>query len=126
MEPFADVDDVQAAWLGAPLTDTQLSAAPILLAYASAVLRSRFKTIDARVTSGALDGDLPRLVAVQMVKRVLENPASTVESETAGPFTVRYRDVADLLTLTDAEIRLLVPASKRAGVRSIRATSWSA
>lgn len=70
--PLALPADVASAWR--PLNPAELVVAETHLDYASALIRSAFPGVDARVASNDLDASIPRYVATAMVKRVLSNP----------------------------------------------------
>lgn len=116
--PFATVDDVDAL---RPLDSDERDRAGVLLVYASATIRKPMPDIDARIASGDLDADLPRLVAVQMVIRVLRNPDG-VRQETVGPSSISYDTSAALgqLVLTDDELAILLPNPTGIGIGTAR------
>lgn len=118
MTAFADINDVEDTWLGAPLTTAQQAVADRLVVYASALVRARFANIDTRIAAGTLDPALARLAVVQMVIRVLRNP-ELVRSKSIDDYTVTYAEegLAAELEITNAETRLLRSRTvKRVGI----------
>ena len=108
MADFASTADVAARWR--PLSAAETTVATALITDASAVLRARVPTIDARVTAGDLPVALPRSVCVQMVLRVLRNPDGLV-SEQIDDYGIRRADSATgTLYVTDDELSLLTEA----------------
>ena len=121
MADFATVADLTARWRS--LSDEESSLALTLLADASAVIRNRFPDIDTRVSDGDLSADMPMIVAVNMVKRVLLNP-SGVKQETTGPYsaTFQFEVMAGYLVLSKNDEAMLAasPAAASTPAKSIR------
>lgn len=108
MASLADVTDVTDVY--GDLTPLQTSQVTAWLARLSAVVRLRYRTIDARIAASPDLDVVTRGVLVDAVLRVLRNPDGRV-SETIDDYTYRRADsVADgTLYLTDAEWLLLAP-----------------
>jgi hypothetical protein len=106
--PYATVGEV--AELYGALTTAQEGLVAALLRRASAMLRARWPDIGARITNGTLTADAVAHAAVNMVLRVMRNPAG-MRSESVGPFS-RTFDTATatgLLGITDAEVAMIAP-----------------
>lgn len=88
-------------------SSVRLARVTALIANA-ALLIDRVPGVAARIVSGDLDAGLVKLVVVRMVARMLGAPGA-VKSETIGPKSVVYRDVASGLYLDDADLALLAP-----------------
>jgi len=118
-DPFATPDDVDQLF---PLgDDPSRDAAAQLLMVASALIRRSYPDIDTRISGGQLDASLPQFVAVQMVLRVLRNPAG-VRQETVGPSSVSYdpSQASGQLALTPADLDMLAPAPTGIGIGTAR------
>jgi hypothetical protein len=104
--PLATVSDVENAWRR--LNDDEVAVAVYALAQASARVRARVPSLQARLDSGELDPLLVRGVVSDMVIRTLRNPAG-VAQKTAGAESITFdrAAVTASLTLTDEEISLL-------------------
>lgn len=119
---FLDVEDR----LLRPLTDSETTAAVVLLEQASALVRLRLPSIDERV---ALDDSLQvvtRGVVAEAVARVLRNPDGKVQ-ESIDDYSYRRSDgVAEgALYLRDEEwAQLRLPRTVRAGTATLRAWTW--
>jgi len=125
---FATVADVSGLRTLSPAEETR---AALLLGYGSALIRQKVPDIDARIATGALDVAIPRMVAVSMVLRGLQQLAATPgaksESTTTGPYThaVTYAEAvgSGLIRLFDDELASLLPrpsGSASSGVGTIR------
>lgn len=111
--PLAGISDVEAAWR--PLGDTETAKAGVLLVRASAIVRSKIATVDARLADGTLDDDLVSGIVGDMVARVLRNPEA-VRQKSVGSVSVAYDTVPGQgLYLTDEELSLLRTSSTRKG-----------
>lgn len=125
--PYATADDVQAIWTGRTLTAAERDTAELLCRYASAIIRSKVPSVDARLADGSLDPDLPTIVCSSVVIRYMDNPDRvTQEQESVGPFTrsVTFAAaVAGGLSPTDDELELLAPAKTSPGVGTITLAS---
>ena len=113
--PLAELHDVEAVWRA--LADDERSTALQLLGFASAVVRHKVPTVDARVAAGTLSDDVVRLVVAGMVARAMRNP-DRVRSRQVGAVSVTFADPAPLgLDLTGEELALLAarPAAGVAG-----------
>lgn len=117
-DPFATPDDVDQLL---PLDQPGRDAAAQLLVVASALIRKSFPDIDTRISNGQLDGELAKFVAVQMVLRVLRNPAG-VRQETIGPSSVSYDpgQASGQLALTPADQAMLAPQLTGIGIGTAR------
>ena len=116
--PFASPDDVDAL---RPLDPDERGRAGVLLGYASALIRKSAPDIDTRIAAGALDPDLARMVAVDMVIRVLRNPDG-VRQETVGPSSISYDTTAapGQLVLTPDDLAMLMPPPTGIGIGTAR------
>lgn len=89
LSAFASVMDLKNHW-PALLTEREVEAAQ-KLSEASTEIRALYPDVDARVESGALSGDVPRLVVCRMVKRAMDSPGGQMAGvnqiqQSAGPF----------------------------------------
>lgn len=87
---YASLEDFKAHWPDLD-PDAEVEAAQ-KLHEASVEIRALYPDLDARLESGALDPDAPRLVACRMVKRAMSSPVEaeagvTQVAYTTGPFT---------------------------------------
>lgn len=116
--PFATADDVNAL---RPLDDEDRALASTLLVYGAALMRRNQPDLDARIASGALDPDLAKLVAVQMVIRVLRN-LDGVRQETVGPSSITYdpSQAVGQLILTPDDLATLAPVPTGIGIGTAR------
>lgn len=116
--PYATPQDLADRWR--PLLPDELERAAVLLGDAAARIRAAVPDVDARIVDGTLDLNLPLIVSVEMVKRVLMSPVDQAPAgqvqQTAGPFSqsVSYVNPTGDLYLTRAERRLLGGGSQRA------------
>ncbi len=108
--PLATVGEVAELYPGGTLTGAQESLVTVLLRRASAMVRDRWSDIDDRIAAGTLAGEMVGLAVVNMVLRVLSNPAK-LKSETVGPFSRTFDTGAasGLLAITAEEMALLDP-----------------
>lgn len=95
MTAFAVVDDVQAVW-PSPLSAALLAVVAVQLDYAALLIRHERPNVDAWVTAGTLDPDIPKFVSVQMVRNFLLN----TEGRKSG--TKSIDDYTESWTLADA------------------------
>lgn len=107
MTAFAQASDVANAWR--TLSGAETTVAETLLAAASRLIRHQFRTIDARVTDGDIDGELVGDVAVAMVIRRMQNPDG-LQSEQIQDSVTRWDSETRRLALTADEIDLLTPS----------------
>ena len=128
MTDFATSADVAAL---RPLTDVETVRVTLLLGYASVLIRQQVPDVDIRVTSGVLSDSVPRLAAVSMVLRALQQLAATAgaksESTTTGPYThsVTYAEAVGtgLIRLSADDLAMLLPTTPgpvSSGVGTIR------
>lgn len=116
----------QVASLGRPLSPAERELGLAWLPVASAIVRARVSTVDARVAAGTLDAQLVAYVVAQMIVTALDRPGAgvTQRSETVGPISrSESYDKANAagLGLTGAWLAMLLPAaSATAGIGSIR------
>lgn len=86
---YATLADLRAHWPGLPVD--REDEAEEKLVEASIEIRGTFPDVDARLASGSLDPEVPRLVACRMVKRAMKVPdeleSVTTLQQTAGPFS---------------------------------------
>lgn len=82
MYDLASLADLKAHWPETTDTDAVLTQK---LHEASVEVRALYPDVDARIASGALDADVPRLVVSRMVKRALRSV--TVGAQDASGFT---------------------------------------
>lgn len=123
-QTFASSSDVEDRWR--ELSSAERDLADTLAADASRRLRRRWKTVDARITAGALDADDVRMVVAGVVKRAMIN--STVEglsslSESGGVYSrsATYENPSANLYFTKEDVLVLSPNNRR--VRSIQITT---
>lgn len=85
-----------------------------LLKRASQLVRDSYPGIDTRIAAGTVSGDSVGLAVLNMVVRVMRNPAG-LRSETTGPFSRAYDPDAagGMLSITDAETAMLIPPPSR-------------
>lgn len=81
------------------------------------MLRARDPGIDGRILAGTLDPTLPLVVVTDMVRAAVSGPDPGVQSETTGPFTVRWSTAAATgrLVLTAEQLASLQPAGLSTG-----------
>lgn len=108
-ESFAKIWDLEARWR--PLQASEVQRADVLLSDASAKVRRRFPTVDARITAGDLEAQEVAAVVAGMVRRAMTQPAEGVlsVSQGAGPFsqTQQYANPNGNLYLTAEDVRTL-------------------
>lgn len=116
--PLATPAHIAVEWR--ELTAAEETKAWRLLARASAMVRDRVPTVDARMADGTLDVTLVEGVVVDMVLRAMRNPDGFVQ-RTVGEVSVSFgRDVpAGRLTITAEELALLGGASSQFGSISL-------
>lgn len=126
---FATTGDVAAL---RALSVAETSKAALFVSWASALIRSKVDGIDARITSGALDPVLPKMIVVAATLDALDkltvSPGAKSQSVTTGPYTksVTYAEAvrSGLISISDADLAVLQattpsgPASS--GVGTIR------
>ncbi len=76
---YATASDVAAAWR--PLVTEEESTATTLLSSASVLVRAKVADVDARISAGTLEAELVKTVVVDMVIRVLQNPAGVTHQQ---------------------------------------------
>lgn len=104
---YATVDDVELE-LERDLSPARTERVTVLLARA-ALLIDRVPGVYARLLSGDLDPEIPKMISVDMVVRAVRT-AADVKSETIGPKSVTYRDAGEPgLYLSERELGLLEP-----------------
>lgn len=113
MAALAKSDDVEIRWR--PLTSDELIKVDTLLDDASAIIRARVSTVDARISAGTLDPLVAAGVAARMVIRVLRNPTGAIaKSRTIDDATVSEtydrEAVRAEMYVPDADLALLAPA----------------
>lgn len=109
--PLADPADVGAIWRSLDGLE-ELAQAQRLLEFASALVRSRVRSVDARIASGDLDEALVRNVVASMVARVMRTRDQ--HRPDAAQAAAEYVD----LVMTDDEVAVLQPQDA-AGVSTI-------
>ena len=116
--PFATVQDLKDRWPDYPTGSDTL--ATTLLGDASVRIRTECKDVDARISDGALDSAVPKMIVCEMVKRSMIASSSqmgvTSIQETAGPLSqsLSYANPMGELYLKKQERRLLGCGSGRA------------
>lgn len=112
--PFANLEDLKKHWPGLPTEDE--SEAEQKLIEASLIIRTKYPTIDRRISTGELDPDVVKYVVCRMVRRALDVPEEVPEnvgqlSFTAGPFSqsATFRNNDGSLYLGKADADLLAP-----------------
>lgn len=118
MADFATLSDLKAHWPALP-SDREVEASRKLYE-ASLELRTAFPDIDARIASGELDENVPRLVVCRMVKRALDTPADAMAgvgsvTQQGGPFaqTLNFTNPDGNIYLSKSDRRLLAPIKRR-------------
>ena len=121
MADFASTTDVAARWQR-DLSTEQDTAATALLAGVSALIRYLAPGIDDRIADGTLDAEIPKMVTVSAVLRVLRNPAG-VRSWSIDGIQVTHdtRDLPDPAQpyITEGELDLLA-GNRRRQVGTVR------
>lgn len=123
-DDLAGIDQVTS--LGRPLSDAERDLAFAWIPVASAIIRARVGTVDARLADGTLSADVVAYVVAQMIVSALDRPGAgvTQRSETVGPVSRSEsfdKAAAAGLGMTDAWLALLLPAvPATAGIGSIR------
>ena len=110
---YASLEDLKKHWSALPAEDEE--DAKQKLHEASIEIRGNYPDLDARVSGGDMDPDIPRLVACRMVKRALdvdeEAPTAGMDQVSfgAGPFSFggKVHNPDGNLYLTAADKRLL-------------------
>ena len=102
MAPLAETSDVEALWrkLDPVVEEPKVNRH---LMYASAIVRKRFPTVDARITAGELDAALVTDIVASMVVRYMRSSEGESRNDTQP--TLEAAQIA----LTDDEVRLLEP-----------------
>jgi hypothetical protein len=116
--PLATPEDVAARWR--PLTAAEEDVAAAFIEDASAIVRARVPTVDARLADGSLSGDLVAMVVAGMVRRLMQSPPPGMSSWTVDDYTERFYEVQASLVLPDADLDLLAPAGATSGAFTIR------
>ncbi len=116
--------DIADRWR--PLTDDEATVAVAVLGDAWALLKHRIPTLEARLDAvpATLDAGLVRIVLVAMVLRVLRNP-NGIRQESIQDYSYS-RDAegaSGLLSVSEAELDLLVPSGTESGAFTIRPAS---
>jgi hypothetical protein len=128
-------DDVADLWRP-PVDDTERAKIDRLIGKASALLRQKLPSVDARIATfattptdvSALDPDTVAAVVATVVKRFLSNPDGTTHvSKTLGGASVSYgyalrgdRDVRGELIVTDDDLtKLEAPTSSKPWIASV-------
>jgi hypothetical protein len=117
-EPLADLPAVAGRIKGG-ITEGDEDLVWSLIRDASALVRAEFSDVDVRIEAGTLDADDVAGVVAGVVKRIYLSPGDMVESETVGPFGVRYRD-GMFLRATDRAILGVGATGAVTGARSVR------
>jgi len=110
---YATLADLKLHWSALP--DEGVEDAAQKLHEASVEVRGNFPDLDARITAGTMDPDIPRLVVCRMVKRVMDvvtdAPSAGFESIQfgGGPFSMggKVLNPDGNLYMTAADKRLL-------------------
>lgn len=127
--PFATHSDLSARWRA--LSTAEQARATVLLGDASAIIRSMSPGIDAEITAGTVDPDVPKAIVCSMVKRVMQGPSDldgvTQSQQTAGPFSqgVSFANPSGDLYLTKLEKQRLGIGVQRAFMIDLLASSES-
>ncbi|PQP24160.1 Gp19/Gp15/Gp42 family protein [Rhodococcus opacus] len=111
-DPFATEDELAAFWR--PLDAEESTKAVTLLRFASAMIRTEFGDIDARIEAEKLDPDIPKFVAMAAVKQAMiaaDQAGITESSEQAGSYgvTTKFANPMGNLYLTKQWKRMLRP-----------------
>ena|SRR5690554_3356965 len=115
---YADPDDLTERWR--PLTSDETSRADVLLADAAVKIRAACPDVDARIESGDLDPEIPKIVSCDMVRRAMLSPVDQAPmqqmQQTAGPFSHSgtFVNPTGDLYLTKAEKQMLGCGGQRA------------
>lgn len=106
--PLAVLGDVQEQY--GTMTTAQVQLTTALLRAASALVRSRYPSVDAQIAAGLINPDVAALAVTNMILRVLRNPDG-LRSETIGPFSRTYDTgaAAGLLVISDDESPIFAP-----------------
>ncbi len=104
---YADAAAVQLAW-GQPIPESQVDWVQGRVDAAHRLLRAKAPGLDARVTSGSLDGALVGDVIVEMVLRVARNPEGyTREQDGDYGYGRSDRVGSGVLEVTEADLKKL-------------------
>ena len=108
-ESYAYASDVEAGWR--PLTPEESDRADVLARRASMRIRRKFPTLDARLTSGAIDPEEVAGVVAGMVQRAMTvgAPGVSAQQDMAGPFqrNLQFANPMGDLYLTADDIAVL-------------------
>jgi hypothetical protein len=107
--PLATLTEYQDLY--GELISARQATARALLLRASALIRAAFPRVDERIVEGVVSGEVVSMVVINMVAKVMRNPAG-LRSETTGPFSRSYDTEAasGLLQITDSDRDLLASA----------------
>lgn len=106
--PLARIGDVEAVH-GAALEAEERAAVGLYLPAASAMVRARFPTVDARIAAGSLNASVVAVVVATAVDRALRNPEG-LKQQATGSVSLTYDRVdSTRLYLTDRDVAQLVP-----------------
>ncbi|MCA1185710.1 phage Gp19/Gp15/Gp42 family protein [Saccharopolyspora sp. 6T] len=116
MAPFATVEDLERR-LGVQYDDTERAQVEALIEDVSALIRQARPSIDADIAAGRVSANVVRMVCCQVVARYM----STVDSGSIGVRSEQHPEYGYTLTtaaangleLTQSELGLLTPASRR-------------
>lgn len=120
----ATAQDIADRWR--PLTDDEATVAHAVLGDAWTLLKHRVPTLEDRLDAdpATLDEALVVMVLVSMVLRVLRNPNGIRQESIQDYSYSRDADGASgLLSVSDSEFDLLVPAGAESGAFTIRPAS---
>lgn len=119
LAPLADLGAVAALLPGNVVPAESEVFVSALLDGASDLVRAQFGGIDDRIAADNPSGEAVSRVVAAMVKRAFLDPG-IVESQTAGPFGMKFRDDALYLRSYERAILAGVGTVASSGARSVR------
>jgi len=118
MADYANLSDLKDHW-PALRSDQEAEALQKLLE-ASIEVRTSFPGIDARLASGELNEEVPRLVVCRMIKRAMDTPNDAMAgvgsvTHQGGPFaqTLNFTNPDGNIYLSKSDRNLLSPVEQR-------------
>lgn len=116
MADYATLADFKLHWPALPY-DREAEAGQ-KLHEASIEIRTSFPDIDARITSGELNAEVPRLVVCRMVKRAMDTPTDAMAG--VGSITQQGGPFAQTLNFTNPDGNIYLSKSDRSLLASIK------
>lgn len=118
-------EDIKTAWIGGAVPAPKATIDAYII-YAEEVIKSEYPKIQERINDGRLSIDRVKLVVINMVMRVLNNPSNLKSyQQTTGPFTSNRSFNNSQIWLEENEKKLLAPANNnKAFEQDLAAKYW--